>query len=124
MLLISTQVFAGPRLYVFDCGLINLDSLEMFGLQEHESHAMKMCVPRYVVQHEDGLLLWDSSLPKAFTASSTVAAGANPRAEPGLVVPRVHAFVPWLLPRSWRVVCYGVHSSDTTRHGHPQPWPR
>ena len=33
LLLISTQVFAGPRLYVFDCGVINMDSLEIFGLR-------------------------------------------------------------------------------------------
>ena len=65
LLLISTQVFAGSRLYVFDCGLINLDSLEMFGLQEQESPVKQLFVPCYLVQHEDGLLLWDGGLPKA-----------------------------------------------------------
>lgn len=62
LLLISNQVIAGPRLYVFDCGLINVDSLEMFGLQEQESSVKQLFVPCYLVQHEDGLLLWDGGL--------------------------------------------------------------
>jgi N-acyl homoserine lactone hydrolase len=64
LLLISTQVFAGPRLYVFDCGAIEMDSLEMFGLQESESSVRQFFVPCYLVQHEKGLLLWDGGLPR------------------------------------------------------------
>jgi glyoxylase-like metal-dependent hydrolase (beta-lactamase superfamily II) len=64
LLLISTQVFAGPRLYVFDCGAIEMDSLEMFGLQESESSVRQFFIPCYLVQHEKGLLLWDGGLPK------------------------------------------------------------
>lgn len=65
LLLISTQVYAGPRLYVFDCGLISLDSLEMFGLEDHESSVRELFVPCYLVKHEKGLLLWDGGLPKS-----------------------------------------------------------
>ncbi|MFT4518740.1 MAG: N-acyl homoserine lactone hydrolase [Halioglobus sp.] len=64
LLLISTQAFAGPKLYVFDCGLISLDSLEMFGLLENESSVKELFVPCYLVRHEKGLLLWDGGLPK------------------------------------------------------------
>jgi N-acyl homoserine lactone hydrolase len=65
LMFISTQAFAGPRLYVFDCGLIKLESLEMFGLEAQESSVRQMFIPCYLVQHEDGLLLWDGGLPKS-----------------------------------------------------------
>lgn len=64
LLLISTQVCAGPRLYIFNCGEIKLDSLEMFGLKESESSVRELFVPCYLVQHDKGLLLWDGGLPK------------------------------------------------------------
>lgn len=65
LLFISLEVFAGPRLYVFNCGLLNLDNLAMFGLQEDESSVKQFFVPCYLVQHEQGLLLWDGGLPRA-----------------------------------------------------------
>ena len=63
-LLLSIQAQAGPRLYVFDCGLINLDNLEMFGLTAEESPVRQMFVPCYVVEHPKGRLLFDGGLPK------------------------------------------------------------
>jgi N-acyl homoserine lactone hydrolase len=65
LILISSQVFAGPKLYVFDCGLLNLDSLEMFNLTESESSVRQMFVPCYLIEHENGRLLWDGGLPKS-----------------------------------------------------------
>lgn len=65
LLLISTQVLAGPRLYVFNCGVIHMDSLEMFGLRENESSVKEFFIPCYLVQHEKGLLLWDGGLPRS-----------------------------------------------------------
>jgi N-acyl homoserine lactone hydrolase len=65
LIFISSQVFAGPKLYVFDCGLLNLDSLEMFNLTESESSVRQMFVPCYLIEHEKGRLLWDGGLPKA-----------------------------------------------------------
>lgn len=65
LILLSGQAFAGPKLYVFDCGLLQLDSLQMFNLSESESSVREMFVPCYVIEHEKGLLLWDGGLPKA-----------------------------------------------------------
>jgi len=64
LLLLSSQVFAGPKLYIFDCGLLNLENLEIFNLAEDESDVRQMFVPCYLIEHEDGLLLWDGGLPK------------------------------------------------------------
>ena len=65
LILLSSQAFAGPKLYVFDCGLLNLDSLEIFNLTEGESSVREMFVPCYLIEHENGRLLWDGGLPKA-----------------------------------------------------------
>ena len=56
---------AGPRLHVFDCGLLNLDSLEIFNLAAIESPVRQLFVPCYLIQHEQGQLIWDDGLPKA-----------------------------------------------------------
>jgi N-acyl homoserine lactone hydrolase len=64
LLLATAPAFAGPRLYIFDCGVINLDSLAMFGLEPQESSVKQMFVPCYLIEHEGGLLLWDGGLPK------------------------------------------------------------
>ncbi len=66
LLLLCSQVSAGgPRLYVFDCGLIRLDSLAMFNLEESESPVREMFVPCYLVEHPEGRLLFDGGLPPA-----------------------------------------------------------
>lgn len=65
LMFLSSQVFAGPKLYVFDCGLLNLDSLEIFNLTEAESSVREMFVPCYLVEHENGRLLWDGGLPRS-----------------------------------------------------------
>ena len=64
LLLFSLQVHAGPRLYVFDCGLINLQNLEIFNLEAEESPVRQMFVPCYVVEHARGRLLFDGGLPR------------------------------------------------------------
>ncbi|MCB1843043.1 MAG: N-acyl homoserine lactonase family protein [Halioglobus sp.] len=65
LILLSSHAVAGPRLYVFDCGLITLDSLEMFNLAEGESSVREMFVPCYLIEHPEGRLLWDGGLPKS-----------------------------------------------------------
>jgi N-acyl homoserine lactone hydrolase len=65
LIFISSHVFAGPKLYVFDCGLLNLESLEMFNLTQSESSVRQMFVPCYLIEHENGRLLWDGGLPKS-----------------------------------------------------------
>ena len=64
LIFLSGQALAGPKLYVFDCGLLNLESLEIFNLAENESSVRQMFVPCYLVEHKNGLLFWDGGLPK------------------------------------------------------------
>ena len=64
LLLFSLQVQAGPRLYIFDCGLIDLENLEIFNLKAEESPVRQLFVPCYVVEHKKGRLLFDGGLPK------------------------------------------------------------
>ena len=63
LLLYGQAAAAGPRLYIFDCGLINLDNLTIFNLEEHESPVRQMFVPCYLVEHPQGRLLFDAGLP-------------------------------------------------------------
>lgn len=65
LLVFCSHGWAGVRLYVFDCGEIGVDSLELFGLAEHESPVRQLFVPCYLVEHPQGRLLWDGGLPKA-----------------------------------------------------------
>ena len=65
LLFMSSQAFAGPKLYVFDCGLLYLDSLEIFNLKDGESSVKEMFVPCYLIEHENGRLLWEGGLPKS-----------------------------------------------------------
>jgi len=51
------------KLYVFDCGRIRFDTLEAFSVADDESDVREFSVPCYVVEHEQGRLLWDGGLP-------------------------------------------------------------
>lgn len=64
LLLLALPVQAGPKLYVFDCGRINLDNLELFNLTAEESPVRQMFVPCYLVEHPKGRLLFDGGLPR------------------------------------------------------------
>lgn len=51
------------KLYVFDCGTIRLPSTEPFDVRDNETDVRDLIVPCYIIEHEDGLLLWDGGLP-------------------------------------------------------------
>ena len=53
----------GLKLYVFDCGMIRLDTLEGFSIADDETDVRDLSVPCYVIEHEKGRLLWDGGLP-------------------------------------------------------------
>ncbi len=63
-LFLSLHALAGPKLYVFDCGRVSMDSMDMFNITESESTVRELFVPCYLIKHEKGLLLWDAGLPK------------------------------------------------------------
>ncbi len=63
LLLLSGIAVAAPKLYVFDCGAINLSDVTMFGLQPNETQVRKLFVPCYLIEHGNERLLWDTGLP-------------------------------------------------------------
>ncbi|MEH6583409.1 MAG: N-acyl homoserine lactonase family protein [Halioglobus sp.] len=64
LFLISIQAQAGPKLYVFDCGVATLESMAMFNLKESDTEVRDIFVPCYMIEHAKGRLLWDGGLPK------------------------------------------------------------
>jgi N-acyl homoserine lactone hydrolase len=63
LLMLSASALAAPKLYVFDCGLLRLADVSMFGLTAEETPVRELFVPCYLVEHEQGLLFWDGGLP-------------------------------------------------------------
>lgn len=51
------------KLYVFDCGRLNYDSLEPYGIADDATEVRDLIVPCYVVEHPAGRLLWEGGLP-------------------------------------------------------------
>ena len=50
------------KLYVFDCGVIRLGTLDGFSIADDETNVRDLSVPCYVIEHENGRLLWDGGL--------------------------------------------------------------
>lgn len=63
--LLSLHAAAGPQLYIFDCGTVRLESLDMFNIKPEESDVRELFVPCYLIRHDKGILFWDGGLPKA-----------------------------------------------------------
>lgn len=63
LLLLANAALAGPKLYVFDCGLINLSGVKMFGLKDDQTSVRELFVPCYLIEHGKDRLLWDTGLP-------------------------------------------------------------
>jgi N-acyl homoserine lactone hydrolase len=53
------------KLYVFNCGMIRFESVEVFSISDDETDVRELIVPCYVVEHEKGRLLWDGGLPSS-----------------------------------------------------------
>jgi len=51
------------KLYVFDCGMIRFTTIDAFSIADDETGIRDLIVPCYVIEHEDGRLLWDGGLP-------------------------------------------------------------
>lgn len=69
LLCCSFPAFAGPKLYLFDCGTVRMESLEMFNIKPEESDVRELFIPCYIIRHEDGILLWDAGLPEAIVGT-------------------------------------------------------
>jgi glyoxylase-like metal-dependent hydrolase (beta-lactamase superfamily II) len=59
------ESLADLRLYVFDCGMLRLETVEDFSVANDETDVRDLSVPCYVIEHEKGRLLWDGGLPSA-----------------------------------------------------------
>ncbi len=63
LFLLSFAASAGPKLYVFDCGHLTFDDVAFFGLTNEETPVRELFVPCYLIEHEQGNLIWDAGLP-------------------------------------------------------------
>lgn len=50
------------RLFVFDCGRLQFDSVEALGVADSETPVREMAVPCYVIEHAKGRLLFEGGL--------------------------------------------------------------
>ena len=72
LLLMSSGAFAGPKLFVFDCGLLEVDDVTMFGLEPNETAVRELFVPCYLIKHDKGTLLWNTGLPLSVAGKGRV----------------------------------------------------
>ena len=72
LLLLSSLAVADPKLYVFDCGSIQLADVTMFGLQPDETPVRELFVPCYLIEHGNDRLLWDTGLPLSVAGQGKV----------------------------------------------------
>jgi len=69
----AEQTAAGPapvRLYIFDCGTLEIADVGRFSLMPDEASTNELSVPCYLVEHREGRLLWDAGLPDEWAARS------------------------------------------------------
>ena len=59
----SSSDALGPRLFVFDCGMLRFESIEYFSIANDETEVRDLIVPCYVIKHKGKHLLWDGGLP-------------------------------------------------------------
>ncbi|MEM1231612.1 MAG: N-acyl homoserine lactonase family protein [Pseudomonadota bacterium] len=63
---------ADLRLYVFDCGTIELENVGAFGLSNAQTPVRKLFVPCYLIDHPEGRLLFDLGLPENVVGAGAV----------------------------------------------------
>jgi N-acyl homoserine lactone hydrolase len=75
-LLMLGTAHADLRLYVFDCGVIELDDISAFGLGNDETPVRELFVPCYLIErgagNESQRLLFDAGLPMALAGQGTL----------------------------------------------------
>ncbi|MEM7001364.1 MAG: N-acyl homoserine lactonase family protein [Pseudomonadota bacterium] len=65
LLVAAPSLPANIELYVIDCGWIGLADVSAFGLTNSETDVRELFVPCYLIEHPEGLMLWDGGLPLA-----------------------------------------------------------
>ena len=72
----ATHEAVGPapmRLYILDCGTLVIADAGRFSLMPDETSTLELSVPCYLIEHPEGLLLWDAGLPDEWAARSPFA---------------------------------------------------
>ena len=64
---------ASPRLYIFDCGHLQVGDPGRFSLTMDEVSTLELSVPCYLIEHADGSLLWDAGLSDALAGQDEAA---------------------------------------------------
>ena len=57
-----TSAEASLKLFVFDCGRLQFDSVEAMGVKDDETSVREMAVPCYLIEHGKGRLLFEGGL--------------------------------------------------------------
>ena len=81
-----TEVAPAPlKVYVFDCGEIQVDeeSVGLFSLTQEEAGTDILTVPCYLIEHPEGRLVWDAGVPAELVGQEgwQTAYGVNARLE-------------------------------------------
>ena len=76
------------KLHVFDCGRITLADPSEFSLSSDEVSTMVMAVPCFLIEHEQGTLMWDLGLSDAFHPDEATIPEGEPLAGTTMVVDR------------------------------------
>lgn len=79
LVLANPSAHAGMKLYVFDCGNLEFDDVTPFGLTNEETSVRELFVPCYLIEHDNGRLLWDAGLPMAIAGQGTIATDSGAR---------------------------------------------
>lgn len=61
----SSHAKPNLKLYVFDCGMLKFESVDMFSIANDETDVRELIVPCYIIEHDKGRLLWDGGLPSS-----------------------------------------------------------
>lgn len=80
MATLATTAQAAPstlavKLSVFDCGVIGIEDVSSFGIINIETPVRKLFVPCYLIQHPDGLMIWDTGLSPAMAGQGKIDVG-------------------------------------------------
>ena len=67
--LFSLPAIAAPKIYVFDCGSINMTDVADFGLSNEETDVRTLFVPCYLIENDGQRLFWDGGLPLTLVGS-------------------------------------------------------
>jgi N-acyl homoserine lactone hydrolase len=80
--ILSGTIQAAPKkqdikLSVFDCDLIGIEDVSSFGIINIETPVRELFVPCYLIQHPDGLMVWDTGLSPTLAGQGKVEVGGG-----------------------------------------------